>query len=249
MTANGTIASDSGCGAAWCYAAAMPQTRTSPAISVINGNIYIYGAQNASGALTSNTYFAPIMSSGTLGSWQTTASFTTGRYFMSGAAYGGYIYLLGGCSSGACITLLNDVQYAPLQSIPRIGHYSRVLDSDVDVTPTKGIVRGSKATVDSLLSLSLVSAPSATSAFGSTQAPTINFGSLFNVTVGSNKQARYYRLTLTLDDTASATFPDAPSQQSVISSFDVFYHPNTAKRLRGGKTFTGGKQQSLDAQP
>lgn len=52
---------------------------------------------------------------GTIGSWSTANSFSTGRYGQSSAVYSGYLYVLGGCSAtsgGSCVSFQSDVQKA-----------------------------------------------------------------------------------------------------------------------------------------
>lgn len=60
---------------------------------------------------------------------------------------------------------------------------------------------------------------------------------------------RYAWISLTLDDSQTATFPDALGNHSSVSSMELYYHPATNGRLRGGATFSNDSLQSLDAPP
>jgi hypothetical protein len=60
---------------------------------------------------------------------------------------------------------------------------------------------------------------------------------------------RFMRVSIILDDSETATFPDSTSNHSSIADFTVWYHPAASNRLRGGTTFSNGALQTLDAPP
>ena len=60
---------------------------------------------------------------------------------------------------------------------------------------------------------------------------------------------RFMHLTYVLDDSGTATFPDATANHSAISGVTIWYHPAASNRLRGGMTFSNGALQSLDTPP
>jgi hypothetical protein len=100
-----------------------------------NGYVYITGGAYSTGnSLYSDTQYARICMDasttdgcngtiGTLGTWHTTSSFTTGRLNQMGTIYNGYLYVMGGCSNqglfGNCAStsnVLKDVQYTLLNN-------------------------------------------------------------------------------------------------------------------------------------
>jgi hypothetical protein len=103
--------------------------RSQAAAVAYNGYIYLSGGctsiaavtMNGCATSTSDTRYASIAADGTL-TWSALASNpTTNRYGHAMAAYNGYLYILGGCSStggtnGFCTSVLNDVQRVKLNS-------------------------------------------------------------------------------------------------------------------------------------
>ena len=100
-----------------------------------NGYMYIIGgcSQTFCATVYNDVQFAPINSNGTLGAWHYThnstddsttfvAGFTTPRSGHTTLVYSGYIYLIGGTDSAA--NILNDVQYAPLNSNGTVGTWN-----------------------------------------------------------------------------------------------------------------------------
>lgn len=88
-----------------------------------NGYLYVYGGNDGGTNFYNTVEYAPINSNGTVGTWNTTSSFITGRWNFGSAAYNGYLYLLGGGSGSGS---LNDVQYAPFNGNGTLGawHYT-----------------------------------------------------------------------------------------------------------------------------
>ena len=115
LQSNGTIATDSGCGQAWCTSSnSLPAgagTQEQVA-TVYNGYIYNLGG------MTSTVYYAPLNADGSVGSWTAASSFTNDRYEFSGGAYNGYMYIYGGTSGSGVRT---DAQYAPINSDGSLG--------------------------------------------------------------------------------------------------------------------------------
>lgn len=91
-----------------------------------NGYIYVLGGCSAmaSGNCTtfeSSVEYAQIDSNGNVGAWATTggSGFAIGRYQQGAVAYGGYMYVAGGCSamtSANCTAFQNDIQYAAINT-------------------------------------------------------------------------------------------------------------------------------------
>ena len=96
-----------------------------------NGYLYVLGGWNGT-TYYNRVAYAAIASNGTLGSWNYTSSsnndgtsfvggFTTARYGHGSFAYNGYIYVVGGTTSGGNTT---DVQYAPINPNGTIGTWT-----------------------------------------------------------------------------------------------------------------------------
>ena len=90
--------------------------------AVYNNYVYIIGGrQHVAGIMQStvlsSVYYAPINDDGTLGSWQSTTSLTTGRWRHAAIAYAGHIYVLGGmATTSTADPTLSSVERATLNS-------------------------------------------------------------------------------------------------------------------------------------
>jgi hypothetical protein len=60
---------------------------------------------------------------------------------------------------------------------------------------------------------------------------------------------RWAWVTIKLDDSQTATFPDSSGNHATITGLTLYYHPASNGRLHGGATFSNGSLQSLDAPP
>jgi N-acetylneuraminic acid mutarotase len=69
-----------------------------------NGYLYVVGGENASGTPQSNVYKAAIASDGTVGSWSATSALGTARTAFGLAVANGYVYAVGGITSGTTRT-------------------------------------------------------------------------------------------------------------------------------------------------
>ncbi len=78
---------------------------------VYNGYLYVIGGTPTGGGMLNDVQFAPINSDGSLGGWQNTTSFTTGRLCHSSVVYNGYLYIIQGFYASAAAPL-TDVQFA-----------------------------------------------------------------------------------------------------------------------------------------
>ncbi|MGH7234709.1 MAG: hypothetical protein ACREF7_04695, partial [Candidatus Saccharimonadales bacterium] len=82
------------------------------AVMAYNGYVYVIAGCQNSTCPTGESYFAPINSNGSIGSWTTTTALPTATEFLSGAVYNGYVYAIGGETSGA----INVVYYAEIDT-------------------------------------------------------------------------------------------------------------------------------------
>lgn len=75
----------------------------------------MFGGKSTSGSLK-DVQYASINNDGTLGAWKRGANFPGARTnFISGYA-NGYLYLYGGCTTGACTSGRNDIVYAQVNA-------------------------------------------------------------------------------------------------------------------------------------
>jgi hypothetical protein len=128
-------------------------------------------------------------------------------------------------------------------------------DIDNDVFASKYLINGLDNGIGAAWFLRYISSASATNSWGqSTNAGKVNLGTPgtytpldgsgadLNLTTG----ARYYMLFLTIDDQKAFGFPEDITRGPNIYDITLEFSANPAKRLRNGKTFTGGYQQPLD---
>ena len=158
--------------------------------------------------------------------------------------------MIGGFNCGASVH--SNTIRVRLNSIPRIGSFTKRYDFDAGVRPTKLITRGTKQT-GAVVSVSQSSnvACGATTYDNTQTIADISYtgANAQNMNIGSARSlARCMTLRYTIDDTKSAVFPD-DGKESTITDFDMYFDPNPGKRLRGGRTFINGQDRGLDAAP
>ena len=95
--------------------------RTGHASVAYNGYLYVVGGFQSGGVYQNDVQYAPINANGTIGTWQSTTSFTTARNAHTSVAYNGYLYVIGGYTGSV---YLNDVQYAPINANGTIGSWA-----------------------------------------------------------------------------------------------------------------------------
>jgi len=115
INADGTLGS-------WSLITTLSSPRVGFTALVDNGYMYILGGANSSSQYNSVEY-AIINNDGTLGSWQSTSSFTDKRYLHSSVIYNGYMYVMGGLDF-ASFNNSADVQYAPINANGTVGAWS-----------------------------------------------------------------------------------------------------------------------------
>lgn len=219
----------------------------------LNGFMYFIGGEHPSDtAYGERTYVSPILSDGSIGAWQAQPStFGTGDSRRGhGLAYSnGRFYVTGGRTSGG--TGLTTAEYGTIQSIPRTGSYSRLVDFGSAVKPTKLITRGSKRTGTTVALAYSNTDESATTLMAGTGSSDITYAGANAVTLALGSgvtTSRYFWLRYTIDESQSAVFPDY-SNESTITDFDLYFTANPGQRLRGGRSFTGQQDRGLDAAP
>src|ERR1019366_8648916 len=83
-----------------------------------NGYLYEIGGCYSSGCPLSTVDYATINPNGTLGSWTPTASLLTAVDYASAVVYNGYVYEIGGCTTGcpSVNAYTAAVEYAPINT-------------------------------------------------------------------------------------------------------------------------------------
>ncbi len=119
INSNGTLGS-------WTMSTDLPQAIVNHAVVAANGYIYTLGGSptsggscGANGDCMNTVYYAPLNANGSIGTWNTTTSFSGVRAVAKATSYNGYLYLGGGGSS----TYLNDVQYAKINNDGTLGSW------------------------------------------------------------------------------------------------------------------------------
>jgi N-acetylneuraminic acid mutarotase len=262
INSNGTIGS-------WTATTSLPYATSAATSVAYNGYIYEIGGW------TTTVYYAPINANGTLGPWTPTASLPTATGLATSVAYNGYAYEIGGYTTANT----NTVDVTGLQSIPRVGRYSRLIDlsglSGDDPTPYEVLVNGGDCSsgvctnTNTNPGIGGLSGPGGIMVqydFASNSCTTFN--SLTTLPTGNSfmgvpkplaytvngcstatNVGRYMRITILLDDSQTATFPDITGNHTSINNLNVYYKAASTYRLMGGSTFSSGALQTLYAPP
>lgn len=226
----------------------LPKGQVNNSVAVDNGVIYLSGGLIGSAAQTM-VQTGHILSGGKIGVWRMTAKLPAARYSHSIAAGYGTVFVTGGHSGSA---LASTVYSSSQQVVPRVARYSMLKELDVDVTPAKLGIAATGGIINGNVTVRYATANSSSVLFGAngsagvtpTEPATLRALDLASV---DRKLAKYVWIELIIDDGPSAIiFPDSATN---IINITMYYHPNTAKRLRGGKTFQDHKLKSLDAAP
>jgi hypothetical protein len=229
--------------------------------------MYILGGRSDATTCTANTYIAPVSANTTIasgnnptgvGSWYQTRAKMNGAVKYGGAvSYNeGKAYVFGGgCGSTLTYTGTNRAQYTTLLSQPQTAKYSRMIDTDSNVFPTKWLLNGLDNAIGARWYAKYQSSTNANNAWGDVT----DFGA---VTLGDVEDyipldgsgvdtgfARYYYFSLSIDSSQAYGYPDDVSRGPTIDDMTLFFTADPNKRLRHGKTFTGGEKQPLDTPP
>jgi Tfp pilus assembly protein PilV len=119
INSNGTIGS-------WSNTTALPSPMDRHAAVVYNNYVYTIGGDPnnfGSGSPTSTVQYAPINSTGSIGTWSNTTALPVATQDHASVAYNGYLYRIAGCGANDCIDT-STVQYAPFNSTGSIGSWT-----------------------------------------------------------------------------------------------------------------------------
>jgi hypothetical protein len=222
---------------------------TSQDIYVYNGFVYILpDAPLETGKSGLEAYFAAIVGPGKFGQWYSSAAMSGDRKTGARTMYNGRFYMHGGQDNSS---VYSSMYYGALQSIPRVGSYTRLFDFGAGVRPAKLITRGTKATSTNLQANYTSSNNTAISLDSQSLNSylDLNGANALSISLGATRTlSRYFKLQYILDDTRSAVFPDAGYETS-ISNCDLYFTSGGTNRLKGGRMFTGGKDRGLGVSP
>ena len=207
-----------------------------------------------------------------VGEWfETNVKYSGDRYGNAAVYYEGKAYILGGgCGATVTYTGANRVIQTTLQSQPQIAKYSRFIDTDTDVFPTDWLMNGldnstgaewymryrTMHDLDTLSNPNEDCGTSAVMAQMTTWGEETNFGKVTlgnpetytpkNSSGGNINCARYFYFSVTIDSQFAYGYPEDVTRGPTIADLSLFFTSDPSKRLRHGKTFTGGELQPLD---
>jgi len=204
-----------------------------------------------------------------VGEWyETNVRYTGDRYGAAVAYSDGNIYTMGG---GCTAPLSTNRHYeSSVNSQPQVAIYSRMIDTDTDVFPNSWLLNGldnsigarwqvryrSMHDLDGIVNPSEDCGTSATMPVMTTWGQDTNFGDVTlgdvepytpkNSTGGDINCARYFYFFISIDASKTFGYPEDVNRGPTIADLSLFFTSDPNKRLRHGKTFTGGEQQPLD---
>ncbi len=255
----------------WSYSNSLPgPIRDADAVSA-NGYIYLVGGRSASTTCLPNTLITPISANTTIatgnnptgtGEWyETNTRYTGDRYGAALAYSNGKMYLMGGgCSS---VLSTNKHYYSTVKSQPQVAIYSRMIDTDSDVFPNSWLMNGVDNSIGARWQVKYRSMndidgvpTDCGSADMSTWGQETDYGdvTLGDVATYTPKDgsgtdidcARYYYFYVSIDASKTFGYPEDTARGPTITDLSLFFTSDPSKRLRHGKTFTGGEKQPLD---
>ncbi len=221
---------------AFTYTNYQDQLQRSRQAVAANGFLYTIGDESSG----TQVQYLPINANHTLGEQSRASSAGMPNAHTHGQVVfnKGYFYALGGCtlSGSTCSTAIANVDYVGQKANARIGHYSKMFNTEVNTSPTLVQVNGTgqylieirtAAVGAPILGVPQVVSPAYASKFYFLQALDQN---------GTDVGIAYdYYVFLTIDDSQTGGFPDTVSSATDIN---VYYHANPGRRLRHGASFT-----------
>lgn len=114
INANGTIGT-------WVSSTGLPANRGIHASMTSNGFLYVIGGYDGSAA-TGTVLMAPINANGTIGTWSTTSSLLSPRYYIDAYIYNNYVFIAGGRTTGS--VEINSSMYAKINTDGTLGTWT-----------------------------------------------------------------------------------------------------------------------------
>lgn len=268
QVSNGALVSSNGCTpTTWCSGTFQSGgfMWTVNALTASNG--YLYLAEGTIGG-SNNVLYASVLANGSLGTgssaWNmATAVYGTARENALITSYNGTLYVAAGCTNATLNCNFDngyttDMQYVAPQIPAHVAHYTYLVDlkstsnssggGDPQVTKFGvGLTKGdTTSTVSACWQSATSAAPSGNNTFGTSTCQS-GASSIANLVSLTNGYGRYGFVTVTLDDSQAAIYPD--SAKSSFGGIAPYFHASPARRLRGGQTFTDtGVQNGLQSQ-
>lgn len=255
----------------WLYTTSLPGPLRDARAVAANGYIYLINGRSAATTCVPNTIITPVSANTTIatgnnptgvGEWyETNVRYTGDRYGAAVAYDKGKIYTMGGgCSA---IISSNRHYQSTVRSQPQVAKYSRLIDTDTDVFPNSWLMNGVDNSIGARWTMRYQSmndidgvATDCGTADMSTWGQETNFGDVtlgkvetYTARDGSGNNidcARYYYFSVSIDASKTFGYPEDVSRGPTITDLSLFFTSDPSKRLRHGKTFTGGEQQPLD---
>lgn len=191
-----------------------------------------------------------------------TASQDPGTFTMSGTAQQSVARTIAVRPAGPALAYTDSqrVVHSTLLSQPQVAKYSRMIDVDSDVFPTYWLLNGIDNSIGARWMLNYRSmtntTTSCTSPAMTTWGQDTNVGAVTLGTPGTytprdgagnnTNCARFFYLTVSIDSSQSFGYPEDVTRGPTITDLSLFFTADPSKRLRHGKTFTGGELQPLD---
>lgn len=246
---------------AWTFTTSLSRAVRDADGFAANGYVYLVGGRTAATTCVPNTLIAPVSANTTIatgnnptgvGEWyETNVRYAGDRYGAAAVYYGGRLNLIGGGCS-AFVSAGDRMYYATVKSQPQVAKYSRMIDTDTNVFPTKWLLNGLDNSTGARWYLRYSSSTAAAATWGQET----NFGA---VTLGlpgtytpkdsggaNTSFARYYYLSVYIDSSQAFGYPEDVQRGPTIADLSLFFTADPSKRLIHGKTFIGGQQQPLD---
>ena len=200
INADGTIGS-------WLSTTSLPLARGLHSCIAHNGFLYSIGGLADPDIILTDVVAASINPDGSVGSWSSTSSLPSGRGYHASAAYGGFMWAIGGFDSGftpisSVVVATIDADAANANQAPNRlrGFYSHLVDLQSDPSNLFIVLNG-QVSPGGVVRLQVRVAPDATGVFGSeTLVDPAPLGSVIQI-LGTG---RFVWIRLTLDDTATS---------------------------------------------
>ncbi len=276
INTDGTISSG-----AWSYTSSLADKLYGADGFAYNGFMYLFGGRSSAETCETNTIAAPISANTTIasgnnptgvGEWfETNEKYVGSRYGAQAVYWDGKAYITGGgCGSTLTYTGANRVVQTTLLMQPQVAKYSRMIDTDTDVFPTKWLMNGldnstgaewylkyrSMTDIDGIVNPNEDCGVTPTSPAMSTWGTETNFGKVTlgnpeiytprDASNGNTNCARYLYFSINIDSTQAFGYPEDVTRGPTIADLTLFFTADPSKRLHHGKTFTGGELQPLN---
>ena len=204
-----------------------------------------------------------------VGEWyETNVRYSGDRYGAAVAYSDGKIYTMG----GGCTSPLssNRHYYSTLNSQPQVAQYSRMIDTDTDVFPNSWLLNGidnaigarwqvnyrSMHDLDGIVNptedcgtsetMPVMTSWGRDTAYGDVTLGDVSPYTALNSSGGDINCARYFYFFIHIDASRTFGYPEDVNRGPTITDLSLFFTADPTKRLRHGKSFTGGEQQPLD---